>query len=390
MRTRSAPTAVLVAALLTGCGESPLDPGTDPGLAPDGLDARYEWSMDGWVGTHPSGQPTVVLTWYLPQLWMDEVFRVYSRRSGASSYTQIATVTSCAEGICRFADVNVVPDRSYDYYVASVDERSGFETPSEHFVTVTVPAYVRPPRAAAPRVIPLDRNVYLEWQESTLGDRLWKYLVFLERRGADSVFYQIGETDGPGFLDLLAQNAVAHRYSIAAVDTDGHIGERSPLSEPAIPRPDALGALVVAFDADAARSGFHFDPADGGSGRVVSGSATEANWRLETDGSEWYLRPLGNAVVLDAGFTTALNCGPARDPDCHSVEVAPASGYQNAPIPLRLEHTYVLRMGTGSAARYAKLRVQILGFDGEGLPLLIFDWAFQSVAGERSLSVGMP
>jgi hypothetical protein len=388
MNTRSASTVVLVGALLAGCGESPLDPGTDPGLAPDGLAGRYEWTIDGWVGTQPSGQPTVVLTWYLPQLWLDEVFRVYSRRTGASSYTQIATVTSCGEGLCRFSDVNVVPNRSYDYYVASVDERSGFETPSEHFVTVAVPAYTRPPRATAPHVIPLDGNVYLEWQESTLGDRLWKYLVFLEQRGADSVFYQIGETDGPGFLDVLAQNGTGHRYSIAAVDVDGHIGERSKLSELAIPRPDALGELVFAFEADAARSGFHFDATNDGVGRIVSGTSSQANWRLEADDSDWYLRPLGDAVVLDAGFTTALNCGPARDPDCHSVVLAPASGYQSSRIPLRLEHTYVLRMGSGSGARYAKVRVQILGFDGQGLPLLIFDWAFQAVAGERSLRLG--
>jgi hypothetical protein len=374
---------LVLAGTMASCRESPLDPGGEISVE---LAGRYEWALDGWIGPRPVGQQTVVLTWDLPARWDREVFRVYSRRAGAGSYTAIATVTSCSDGLCRFVDANLAPGQRYDYYISAFDERTGREQVSQRVVTVDVPSLARPPRAAAPQPTALDESVFLQWPPSTLGDRLWKYLVFLERRAGDSVFFQIGETDGPGFLDLLAQNGIAYRYSIATVDLDGHVGDRSPLSTPAVPRPDARGELIYAHSDDAARSGFFFDPA-AQTGRVVSGASTQANWRLEGGSDGWFLRPLAGTAVLDAGMTTALTCGPGSDPGCTDVALAPATGYQETAIPLRLEHTYIVRIGTGSTVRYAKIRVQILGFGAQDQRLMIFDWAFQTVPGERSLDV---
>jgi hypothetical protein len=374
-------------ALLAACGErSPTgieEPGVD---APHSLDGRYEWALDGWVGVRPAGQATVVLTWQLPTLWRNEPFRVYARQSGSGNYRLIATVTSCSEGWCRYADADVVAGRSYDYYVAAVDEATGREVTSPSAIAVEVPAFSQPTRPEAPRIIALDNILYLNWSDVDLGGRLWKYLVFQERRDDDSVFFEIGSTDGHAFLDVLAQNGVAYRYSIAAVDLDGHISDRSPLSLPGTPRPDAHGELIFAFSDNAQASGFEFDAA-AHEGRVVAGESAQANFRFEAGPDGWELRPLAGAAILDAGFTTALTCGPGSDPGCISVQEAPASGYQEGAIEAQLEHTYVLRVGSGSGTRYAKLRVQILGFDQDDRRLLIFDWAFQTVAGERNLNL---
>jgi hypothetical protein len=383
MKRRVWAPALLLAGAMAGCGESPFAPGGDIDV---GLAGRYEWALDGWVGVRPVGQQTVVLTWDLPARWDGEVFRVYSRAAGRGSYTAIATVTSCSDGLCRFVDANLAPDRRYDYYVASFDERTGRERASDRAVTVSVPALLRPPRAAAPQPTALDGRVFLQWTPFAPADRFWKYLVFLERRDADSVFFQVGETDGPGFLDMRAENGVAYRYSVAAVDLDGHVGDRSPLSTAVVPRPDAKGELVYAHGDDAARSGFFFDAA-GRTGRVVSGTSAQAHWRLEATADGWLLRPLGGAAVLDAGLTTELTCGPGSDAGCVDVRLAPVTGYQESPIPLRLEHTYVVRTGAGASARYAKVRVQILGYGAQNQRLMIFDWAFQTVPGERALSI---
>jgi len=373
----------LLAGLL-GCSDSPTEPGGPTAEAPGGLGASYEWVLDGWVGVRPAGQPTVLVTWHVPTNWRGEPFRVYSRRSTDADYRLAATVTSCAEGLCRYADADVAPGRAYDYYVAVVDERANREVTTPNAVSLTVPAASRPARPPAPSGVALDGMLYLHWPDTDLGGAFWRFLVFQERRDADSVFFEIGATDGNGFLDVLAQNGVAYRYSIATVDTLGHISDRSPLGQPVIPRPDGTGALVRAHEDAPGSSGFQFDAATR-TGRVVDGGSAAAHWRFEADADGWWLRPLGSTVALDGGFTTALTCGPGADPGCQAVHQAPESGYTADRIPLNLEHTYVVRTGSGMSVRYAKLRVQILGFDAQDRALLIFDWAFQVVPGERSL-----
>lgn len=374
---------------LTACGEgTPLESEIPTAERPRDLAGRYEWALDGWdSAARPVGQPTVLLTWTAPDQWRGEPFRVYGRRSRTGSYTLIATVTSCAERQCRYADANVVSGANYEYFVAAVDERTGREAATEEAVAVDVPTYTEPPRPAAPQVVALDNLVYLRWADVPLpADRIWKYMIFLEERNGTSVFFQPGETDGVAFVDVLAQNGTAYRYSIAVVDIDGHISERSALSGTAIPRPDAQGDLIYAFSDNAQASGFTFDSADG-RGRVVAGDSPAAHWRLEASGDDWFLRPLGATGVRDMGRTAAISCGPASDPGCDAVTEAPLSGYQSGAIALALEHTYVLRLGSGTSVRYAKMRVQILGFDNSNRQVLIFDWAHQTVPGERSLNV---
>jgi hypothetical protein len=386
MRTRAF-LAALAAATLMGCGERlPSEPGGPTMDRPGSLEGRYEWVLDGWIDSQPAGQPTVLLTWAPPTAWRGEPFRVYGRRAGAGTHRLMATVTACAGNRCRYVDPDIASGQRYEYYVAVVDERAGREVTTPNSIEVVVPSYTRPPRPAAPHVVALDNLLFLQWDDVNLpADRIWKYLVFMERRDRTALF-QPGETDGLSFVDGLARNGLSYRYATAVVDTDGHISERGPWSEWRIPRPDAQGALVYAFADSAAASGFRFDPQNR-TARVVAGNAADAHWRLEAGPGGWTLRPLGGAGVRDGGFTTALACGPGSDPDCTAVTEAPATGYQDTPIPLTLEHTYLFRIPAGSGAHYAKLRVQILAFGQQDRRLMIFDWALQTVAGERGLNV---
>ncbi|HEV2129992.1 MAG TPA: hypothetical protein VGR27_02760, partial [Longimicrobiaceae bacterium] len=168
---------VLLAAGFAGCSDGGVTNPIDPlGSAPTKLAAEYEWIFRGWDDTRPVGQPSVQLRWNLPADWNGQVFRVYGRRSGSGGYVRLATVTSCAEGRCRYTDINVSSGQSYDYYVATTDERRDRETASASAVQVEVPR-MAPPAAPSPdTVIGLDNALYLRWlpPAATTEDSIWK------------------------------------------------------------------------------------------------------------------------------------------------------------------------------------------------------------------------
>jgi hypothetical protein len=199
--------------------------------APQNVAASYEWILEGWVPTdrpdEPVGDPAVQISWDLPVSWGGEPFRVYARRSGGGSYALVATVTSCATSRCLYTDINVLPGQSYDYYVVAVDERRGREGAASNRVSVSVPAFRAPPAPVAPTVTALDNALLLRWQPGGPAADIWKYRVFLFAINDESVFYQVGETDGTGFLDLRAQNGASYTYRIAAIDFDGHVSRMS-------------------------------------------------------------------------------------------------------------------------------------------------------------------
>ncbi len=376
--------------VLVGCREDPTGPGGPPGQVPGDLDGRYEWIFRGWDGTQPVGQASVQLRWTLPTNWGGEPFRVYGRRSTAGNYLLLATVTSCATGLCRYTDVNVSPGQSYDYFVALVDERSGTEVPSPSAVRITIPQMTRPIAPLPDTAVALNDALYLRWRQGgTAPDTtIWKYQVYLVEltdQTQQSVLYQVGETDATGFLDLRAVNGVEYVYRIAAVNLDGHISDMSaPIR--GVPRPDYTAELIYAHADRSERSGFRFvrsaelDP-------ILPGASADAHWRLEIEGNEWRVRPLNGAQIHPTSvFTTALTCGPASGAGCISVNLAPEAGYTANPVAVLPEYTYVLRIPGSEGPGYAKFRVSLLGSDQEGR-LMIFDWAYQFRPGVRSLSV---
>ena len=379
-------TAAVAAALasLAACDDTIII-GDDLG-APRDLQASYTWVLEDFAAGQSRGFPAVDLSWLPPTDWSDEVFRVYGRRVGSATFSLIATVTSCTTEGCAYRDRNVVSGTTYEYYVATTDESTDTEQPSDFRESVTVPAFTRPATPTADSVIGLDNAAYVRWSFSGNAASLSRYIVYLTRIGTQSYLYHMGETDGNGFVDERADNGFVYGYRIAAVDTLGHVSNLSG-EITGVPRPDASAELVYSFSSNSAESGFRFQTSEATT-PIVSGTSAQAHWRLETTATGWQIVPLnGTQVVEFSGRTTALVCGPGADAGCRAATRAPATGYQTTPIEVVPELSYVFRVTGGDGqTHYGVVRVTLLGSDQADRDLMIFDWAYQNVANEPRLN----
>jgi hypothetical protein len=386
MRTSHRFTALMALALgAAACdSDSVFVDGDRPG-APEDLRAEYAWVFEGFTSSGQSvGHAAVDLTWLPPTDWDDEPFRVYGKRSGGSDFFLIATVTSCTEDGCAYRDLNVSPGSTYEYFVATADEFSGEETNSDTREVILVPATTIPaaPRLDAP--VALDDAVFLRWTDSSNGNNASRYRVFLTRIDTRSDYlYPAGESDGFGYVDLNADNGHIYGYRVATVDTLGRVSNLSA-EITAAPRPDGTSELVYAASDNAAQSGFRYNLAAGTAG-VVSGTAADAQWRLERDGAGWRIVPLNGTRILNAGRTTALACGPGAGPECVAVTAAPTTGYSTTAVALTPETSYVLAFSSGGRTYYGVVRAQLLGSDQQNRSLMVFDWSFQMISGETRL-----
>jgi hypothetical protein len=386
MRKTTLTLALAVLALTAACETVAINqPGTVP--RPQALEAEYRWSLEAWSGGNPVGTPLVLLRWEMPSAWNGEAFRVYSRRAGTGAYVAAATVTSCAARVCTYADANIAPGAAYEYYVVGVDEARRAESTPSNSVSIAVPAATAPARPASLGAVALDNRVYLHWQAGAGADSVARYLVYLVRLNQQGTLYPVGETDGTGFVDVRAENGNAYHYRVAAVNFNGHVSAFSD-SVRVVPRPDYQAELMYAAGASPDSAGFRFTRS-GQTSPIRSATSTEAQWSLELIDGVPHLRPRGETTVAAPGaFTTALSCGPASDPGCIDVRVAPTAGYTTQPVAVRPEYTYVLRVRDSDGQfHYGKVRVQHIGPAGAGRTLMIFGWAYQLIAGEVSLSV---
>ena len=339
--------------------------------APRGLDA---WYYDR----------AVYLVWELAPAWNNDAFRVYGKRRTDSGYYLIAEVTNCSGGRCSYTDVNILPDITYEYYVAAVST-SGFETPSDWTVEVYVPNPIPPPVPGGVEVVALDNAVYLRWSDDARNaDDFSFYRVYLT--DADATSFLLGETDSEGFLDLLAVNGNTYAYFVSSVDDQGHESSGS-VAASGTPRPDYHGEWIYAFEDVPSHSGFRF-AADELTYPIMDGNSPNRHFRMEVDAEGWWLVPAPGTQVYDGIWTTtALKCGVAADSDCASVDLAPLTGYTNLDMPLYPQSTYVLKVvGDDGKVHYGAIRVELLGYDQEGAAIMIFDWAYQLQAGNPNLA----
>lgn len=355
--------------------------GPQPGQPRD-LFATYEWVLEGFQNGQPVGHPAVNLTWLPPAQWNNEVFRVYGRRAGASSWTLIATVTSCTTAGCVYRDRNVSYGQDYEFYVAAYNGSN--ETATEFSELARVPGNTRPAAPTALDAMGLDGAAYLRWTGSAT-DGVARYLVYLTRLDGTAYTYFVGNTDGTTFLDNSVANGSVFGYRVAAVDTLGHVSNLAAEAT-AVPRPDYTAELVYAFGDVAAESGFQFQT-DEDLNPIVSGSSASAHFRLETGAGGYRIVPLNGAQVAEFGRTTALVCGPGADAGCNAVRTAPATGYSTAAIDATPEFSYVFRIPGPNGPRHGVVRVSLLGADQAGNDLMIFDWAFQTRPNEPRLDV---
>ncbi|MGE0160062.1 MAG: hypothetical protein AB7T31_11685 [Gemmatimonadales bacterium] len=372
MRWPAFGTLLLVVPLAACNSDSVLVPVGGVPAAPRALAASY------YAGS-------VTVEWELAPAWDGEAFRVYSRRVSDPDYFFIAEVTSCSGGLCSYQDWNVTAGNTYEYYVSAVDATSGTETATASTVEVFVPTPTPPPVPDGPFVIALDGANFVTWGTASRGVSDFSHYRVYQDAGTTS--YLLGETDSEGFLDLLAANGTTYAYFVTAIDTDGHESDGS-LSAEGTPRPDFHGEWLYDHFADPTVSGFRFVD-DESLLPIVAGTDATRHFRLETDVNGWWLVPNAGTqtTVYSTGFeTTALKCGVGADAMCTDVSVAPTSGYVSTDVELLPQTTYVLRIGTGTAAHYGAVRVVFQGSDQNGDPIMIFDWAYQLQAGNPNLA----
>jgi len=325
----------------------------------------------------------VYITWELHSAWNDDSFRVYGKRISDSGYFLIAEVTNCSEGLCSYTDVNILPDVTYEYYVAAVSA-SGLETESDWAVEVYVPIADPPQDPDSVEVVALDNANFIRWNNNARNASDFSfYRVYLAQDGGDD--FILGETDSEGFLDLLAVNGDTYSYFVTSVDDQGHESFGS-LTAAGTPRPDYHGEWIYAYEDVPTHSGFRFSQ-DELTYPIIDGDSPDRHFRVEVDAEGWWLVPGPGTEVFDGLYeTTALKCGVDSDFDCVAVDRAPTTGYVGWDMPLYAQTTYVLRVtGDDGLAHYGAIRVTLLGFDQDDAAIMIFDWAYQLQAGNPNL-----
>jgi hypothetical protein len=387
LRNRIIP-ALAAVAFLAACDSNHviIGGGARPG-APTDLAVQPHWVLEGFNNSGQSvGYPVVDVTWNPPSSWNDEPFRVYARRSGTSSFFLIATVTSCTSDGCVYRDRDVSAGTTYEYYVATANEDTNEETTTDTRQTARVPAAGTPAAPVPDSAVALDNAAFIRWHDTANGQNLWKYVVYLTRIDGTSYLYGLGETDGTGLVDTRATNGHVYGYRVAAVDTAEHVSALSPEITVA-PRPDVSGELIYSFQTQPTQSGFRFQTSES-TDPIVDGGSANAQWRLEHTAAGWQIVPLnGTSVVAYSGRTTALACGPGADAGCRAATRAPAAGYQTTPVTVNPEFSYIFRVtGSDGQPHYGVIRASILGSDGAGHDVMIFDWAYQLIANDVRLN----
>lgn len=373
MKTGTRWRAVWTLALLAaaGCDEERVRLVTGAPGTPDAPEDLRGWYYAG----------AVELAWRLGAQWDGEAFRVYARRSTEARSRFIAEVTSCAAGECAYRDMNVRPGATYLYHVAAVSAQ-GAETATRE-VEVRVPQPVAPPAPAHVDAVALDDAVFVRWDNRpATEDDFSLYAVYLDQPDGSVL---LGETDSPGFVDFLAENGTTYAYFVTSTDEDGHESDGSPAAA-ATPRPDYAGEIVHAHRDAAESSGFRFMTNDEDQA-VTGGTDSARHFRVDArDGGLWIEPAPGVGAHSTPRATTALACGPGADADCVSWTEAPATGYEARPVRAEAGFTTMFRVpGDDGEVRFGAVRVQSLGVDQEGRAFVVFDWAFQTQAGNRSL-----
>lgn len=372
MRFRMTSVPLLAAAtlILGGCDEDWLTVEDEPD-APRNLEAYY----------YAEG---VDLHWRTGPRWDNEAFRVYGKRQRDAEYFFIAEVTSCIDGNCVYRDVNVLPGITYEYYVAAFDADTGLESSSARAVEVYVPDPIPPAVPEGVLAVALDNSAYIYWDnDAAAEDDFSVYRVYLA--GADSDQF-LGETDSPGFIDMLAENGETVTYFITSVDDQGHESDISDLAS-CTPRPDYVGEIIFAYGDRPELSGFQFQMAEYHEA-VMSGDSRARHFRIESDGDGLWIVPGARVRIYpETRWTSSLKCGPGSDVDCISWEIAPTSGYESGRMSLVAGHTYMFRVpGEDGEVRFGAVRPSINGFNQDGDELVVFDWAYQTQPGNPRMN----
>ncbi len=240
--------------------------------------------------------------------------------------------------------------------------------------------------------VSLDGAVALTWSDNPYQhdpDLFQNYRVYSTTYDLDadlcgSSWRLEGTTVAPEFIVSALPNGVSRCFAVTSESIDLAESERSPLRNDT-PRPDARNVAIYARQVSELGSGFRFFRDMNGDGlaqsselgRIESGDLGDIDFSVERDGlGRLFLTP----VRLN---TTVALYGNTPVGDLTSIDFAPISGYDEAPIEAVPGWGYVFEMSGGDGfARYGAVRVTHVGPS-----FLILDWAYQTDPGNPELIV---
>lgn len=182
----------------------------------------------------------------------------------------------------------------------------------------------------------------------------------------------IGTTQNTYFVDNGATNGTTYYYAVTAFDFNGN---ESDLSKDVIydtPRPEGFNQAIFDYNKVPDNAGYNFK-----NYLVVPYNDAGADMFFENYNGQYYLDVWKDSDIQDMGQTT----------DIYDISTAPAGGW----VPLQtgdnikytkaiVGHTYVIWTNDN---HYAKVRISSISSDR-----MIFDWAYQTVEGNRELKRG--
>ncbi len=338
----------------------------------------------------PSGDPLfpqgVLLFWDPVADSKLSVYNVYGRLDGSNQFDLRGTTTSPT-----FHD-DGPGDLEYRVSAVNTDgEESAFSD------AVTIDEMLRLEKPASIASVSLDGAVLVIWADNAFlnePDGFKNYRIYSTSADIDQapiacgdVWTLEGTTIAPEFIASALTNGVPLCFAVSAESVEGWESLWSDAAADT-PRPEARNVLMTPVEEDPAFSGFRFFQnlnadafVDDNELGLVRGVQADNDFRISRAGSTIFIDPVRSATEIALYSTQPIA-------DLTSIDVAPVGGYSPVGLSAEPGFGYVFEIDEGDGfLRYGALRVTHVGQQ-----FIIFDWSYQTDAGNPQLSVrgGLP
>ena len=366
--------AVLLGAIACENGNGPEDT-TGPIARPENLGYQLE----------PSGDPLLpqgVLLFWDPVVDPDlAVYNVYGRLDGSNQFDLRGTTTSIT-----FHD-DGQPDLEYRVSAVNTDgEESAFSD------GVLIDERLRLEAPASIASVSLDGALLVTWADNAFlnePDGFKNYRIYSTSADIDQNPIACGDewtlegtTIAPEFIASALTNGVSLCLAVSAESVEGWESLWSAAAADT-PRPEARNVLMTPVSVDPAFSGFRFFEnlngdafVDDNELGIVRGAQAGNDFSISLSGSTVFIDPVRSATEIALYSTQPID-------DLTSIDVAPVGGYSPVGLSAEPGFGYVFEIDEGDGfLRYGALRVTHVGQQ-----FIIFDWSYQTDAGNPQLSV---
>ncbi len=333
----------------------------------------------------PSGDPLfpqgVLLFWDPVTDSELSLYNVYGRQDGSNQFDLRGTTTSPT-----FHD-DGQPDLEYRVSAVNTDgEESDFSE------AVLIDERLRLEAPASIASVSLDGALLVTWADNAFlnqPDGFKNYRVYATSADIDqdpiacgAEWTLEGTTIAPEFIASALTNGVPICLAVSAESVEGWESLWSAAAADT-PRPEARNVLMTPFEVDPAFSGFRFFEnfnsdafVDDNELGIVRGAQAGNDFSISLTGSTVFIDPVRSATEI------ALYSAQPID-DLTSIDVAPVGGYSIVGLSAEPGFGYVFQIDEGDGLlRYGALRVTHVGQQ-----FIIFDWSYQTDAGNPQLSV---